>query len=65
MPRFVALLLGAVVAALIALFLSPVFPPPLDQIIYWLAWIAALVLAVMAVLDLARSRGSGRRRTRL
>jgi multisubunit Na+/H+ antiporter MnhE subunit len=47
-PLWLRYLLGAIVAALIAIFLSPVFPGPLDVIVYWLAWIAALILAVMA-----------------
>lgn len=48
MPAWLRYLLGAIVAALIAIFLSPVFPDPIDTIVYWLAWIAALILAVMA-----------------
>ena len=59
MPAWLRYLLAALVAALIAIFLSPVFPSPLDVIVYWLAWIAALICAVLAAYALL---GHGRTR---
>lgn len=48
MPLFARYLLVALVAALVAIFLSPVFPGPLNTIVYWGCWIAALIFVVLA-----------------
>jgi len=48
MPLWAKYLLGALVAALVAIFLAPVFPDPLDDIVHWGGWIAALVLLILA-----------------
>ena len=61
MPRWALLFLGAVIAALLAIYLSPVFPPPLSMILYWVFWVIAAIAAIMGVLNLlgmARGRGS-------
>ncbi len=61
MPRWALLFLGAVIAALLAIYLSPVFPPPLSMILYWVFWVLAAIAVIMGVLDLlgmARGRGS-------
>lgn len=46
--------LGAIVAVLVAMFVAPVFPVPLSTLVYWLAWIAALVLVVLGIVWFAQ-----------
>lgn len=40
-------IIGIIVAVLVAVYLSPVFPAPLSTIVYWAGWIVALVLLVL------------------
>lgn len=57
-PTWLAYLLGALVAVVLATVLAPVFPAPLSTLLFWGGWIAALVLTVLAVVALVR--GSAR-----
>jgi len=56
MPAWVSYLLGALVAALIAIFLAPVIPSPGDQIVSIIAWVIAAILVVLALVALVRGR---------
>ena len=57
MPHWLGLILGAVVCVLIALLLAPYIPDPGGQIVEILAWIGAVVLAILAVIGLVRRPG--------
>ncbi len=49
------------IAALLAIYLSPVFPAPLSMILYWVFWVIAAIAVIMGLLGLlgmARGRGS-------
>lgn len=55
MPAWVSYLIGALVAALIAIFLAPIIPDPGDRIVAIVAWIVCAILVVLALLTLVRS----------
>ena len=57
MPVWLSYILGAVIAALIAIFLAPVIPNPGDQIVSVLAWIVAVILIVLGLVALVRRPG--------
>lgn len=54
MPTWLSYILGAVVAALIAILLAPLIPDPGDRIVDVLAWIVCVLLAVLALVALIR-----------
>lgn len=58
LPRWMSLLLGAVVAVLVAVLLAPYIPAPGAQIVAVIAYIAAAVLAILGVLALVRGDGA-------
>lgn len=57
MPTWAAYLIGAVVAALIAILLAPIIPNPGDQIVAIIAWIVCVILAILALIALVRRPG--------
>ncbi len=57
MPVWLSYFLGAVVAALIAIFLAPIIPSPGDQIVTILSWIVCVILAVLGLVWLVRRPG--------
>lgn len=58
MPRWLSLLLGAVICVVVALVLAPYLPEPGASVVAVIAWIGAAVCAVLAVLHLVRG-GAG------
>lgn len=46
-------LVGLVLCVLLAVILAPVFPYPLDAILYWVGWLGALVFLVLGILWIA------------
>jgi hypothetical protein len=50
-PRWAMLIIGAVIAAVLAIYLTPVFPAPISVILYWLLWIVAAIALILAVLE--------------
>ena len=56
MPVWLSYVLGAVVAVLIALLLAPLIPEPGGQIVAVISWIAAALLAILALVSLFRGR---------
>jgi hypothetical protein len=54
MPRWISLLIAAVVCVLIAVLLAPYIPSPGDQLVAIIAWIGAVVCAIVAVIHLVR-----------
>lgn len=55
MPAWLSYLLGAVVAALVAILLAPLIPAPGGQIVAVVAWIVCAVLVVLGLVALIRS----------
>lgn len=55
MPRWLALLLAAVVCVLVALVLAPYIPHPGDTIVAVFAWFGAVACAVLALVQLIRT----------
>lgn len=47
-------LVGLVLCILLATILAPVFPYPLDLILFWAGWIGAVIFLVLGILWLAR-----------
>lgn len=58
MPRWLAAFVGAVVAIVVALYVTPLVPQPAGQILTLLAWIVAAVLIVLGLVYLLRGRGA-------
>jgi len=54
MPFWARHLIAIVIALLIAFVLAPVFPYPIDVILYWLAIVVALIFTIMLIVDLLR-----------
>ena len=54
MPRWLSLLLAAVVCVVIALVLAPYIPEPGDDVVAIFAWFGAAICAVLAVIQLVR-----------
>lgn len=54
MPRWLSLLVAAVICIVIALVLAPYIPTPGDSLVSILAWIGAALCLVLAVVDLVR-----------
>lgn len=61
MPRWVWYLIATVIAVVVAVFISPVFPAPLSTLLYWAGWIAALVFLIMAIVALVGHGRAGSR----
>jgi hypothetical protein len=57
MPTWAAYVIGAVIAALIAIFLAPVIPNPGDNVVAILAWIVCAICAILALVSLVRRPG--------
>jgi len=57
----IGLIIGAVVAFLVALFIAPLFPPPLSTIVMWLGYIAAAICVILFILTFVRGGTYGRR----
>lgn len=57
MPAWVSYLIGALVAALIAIFLAPIIPDPGDRIVAIVAWIVCVILVVYGLVLLVRRPG--------
>lgn len=57
MPTWLSYFLGAVVAALVAIFLAPIIPNPGDQIVSIFAWIVCVILVVLGLVWLLRRPG--------
>ena len=55
MPSWLSYFIGAVIAVLVALLLAPVIPSPGDQLVAIVAWIAAVILAILGIVALVRS----------
>lgn len=55
--NWVGLLIGAVVAILVAILLAPYIPEPGGHLVAVICYIAAAVMAVLAVVALVRGRG--------
>lgn len=55
MPQWLAYFIGAVVAALIAIFLAPIIPSPGDQIVSIVAWLVCAILVVLGLVSLVRN----------
>lgn len=54
LPRWIALLLGAVVCILVAILLAPYIPEPGALVVQLVSYIGAVVCVVLAVLHLTR-----------
>lgn len=48
MPLWVRYLIGVALGVLLALVLAPLFPAPIDQVLYWVGWVAAAVCLILA-----------------
>lgn len=57
---WIGCLIGAVICALIAMILAPYIPEPGGHIVGIIAWVAAVVLVLLAVYYLVTGRGTGR-----
>ena len=55
MPTWLSYILGAVIAALVAILLAPLIPDPGDRIVAIVAWIVCALLAVLGLVALIRS----------
>ena len=55
--NWIGCLVGAVICGLIAWLLAPYIPDPGGRIVSIIAWIGAVVLAVLAVFYLVTGRG--------
>jgi multisubunit Na+/H+ antiporter MnhE subunit len=55
MPTWLSYILGAVIAALVAILLAPLIPDPGDRIVAIVAWIVCVLLAVLGLVALIRS----------
>lgn len=60
LPRWAACLVGAIVCVLIAWLLAPLMPAPAGGFVSVIAWIGAVILAILAVFYLV---SGGTRRT--
>jgi hypothetical protein len=56
MPAWLAYLVAAVIAIVIALVLAPYIPSPGDAIVSIIGWIVAAVCAILALVSLLRGR---------
>ena len=56
MPSWLSYFLGALIAALVAIFLAPIIPSPGDQICVIIAWIVCVILVVLGLVALFRGR---------
>ncbi len=65
MPRGAWLLIVAALLVLLAIAVTPLFPAPLGFVLTWLAWIAAAVLGIWGVIELAGVRRGRDYRDRL
>lgn len=54
MPQWATYLIGAVVAALVAILLAPLVPEPGGHIVAIVAWIVCVVLILLGLLALVR-----------
>ena len=55
MPTWLSYILGAVIAALVAILLAPLIPDPGGRIVAIVAWIVCVLLAVLGLVALIRS----------
>jgi hypothetical protein len=46
-------LVGLVLCVIVAVMVAPVFPTPIDTLLYWGGWIGALVFLVLGILWIA------------
>jgi multisubunit Na+/H+ antiporter MnhE subunit len=56
-PTWLSCILGAVVAALIAILLAPYIPTPGDHIVSIACWFVAVALLICALVAIVRGRG--------
>lgn len=55
MPTWLSYIIGAVIAALIALLLAPYIPQPGGHIVAIIGWVVCVILVVLGLISLIRA----------